>query len=1628
MRTIAVRNIFLLIPLLLVAVLFANAQDTGVEQGIKPYGAYHGGDIDSISLGNGNLTLHIPLISYPQRGGKLRVGFSVLYQNLFYTNTDNCTKNPLPNCVPHIWVYHLTYGQPYPNGAYTPLSIVPDFYPTVSNLSVTQDSGVKIIEPDGAVHPMGRTTGQMYASMDASGYKYSYDGAVFGDPLGTGTIIDRHGTRYSFPYLSGGCCEPNYPGPISKIEDVDGNVLTPNYNANNGLVSWTDTLGRTIPLPAGSPWILPGPNGGTTQFNISGTFIGANDPITYVPPGCATNCTVMSAPRTLLQSIVLPNGTAWTFDFDNTGALSKITLPTGGSISYTWNINSSRCVPDGDVLLNYGSSATARTLDANDGSGGHTWNYALNWTGSAWQNIVTDPNLNDSVHTLTGGCSAYETELDQYNGTHTGGTLLKKTVTTYNSVADPFQSGVQINVVPLTITTTDMLSGKTSQVVKTYDSGIPLTVYAPSPPTNALYGNVLTEQQYDYGNGVPGALLRTTATQYLAFANSGYLNNNLLDVVSQTAIFAGNSAAGACGSNGAIACTYYSYDENTPTSSGITMQHDSISPAGTIRGNLTSVHHWLNSGTFTCPGGGSGGSNPYIVSSSTYYDTGKVATASDPCGHSTSYLYSSTYYGAFPTTVTNALGQQSTNAYDFNTGAVTSTTDPNQLVTSYSYDSMARLLHANHPDGGQDTITRQETTPPFTATLTSTINTSQNKIPLNVFDGLGRVNQTQLTSDPQGIVYTDTTYDALGRMHSVSNPYRSSDATSSPGVTTYTYDALGRKTQETYPDGSVLTTAYCGPNTLVTDPTGKWRRSRVNGLGQLVEVDEPNAVGATVASTGCPGTGEAIWVTSYTNDVLGNLKQVVQNGSHTRTFTYDSLSRLLTSANPETGTFTYTYNPDGTVLTKRDARAITTTYTYDALHRETGVGYSNGDPSLAFTYDGSNCLNLSACHNIGHRTGMTDGAGSEAWAYQVDNTNSRSIHREQRTTNSSPNNITKTTTYYLDLAGNVTQLVYPTGRTVNYTHDSADRPSSATDASNGITYAAAAILPMGVIDLTCPIAGVCYTPQGSIYSMSIGQGSSPLFVGMNVYGTYNNRLQPQEIRANSIVKVQILYRWTQQTVADMDITYNFVDPTTSKNAGHVYGIANNLNSSRSQAFTYDQLNRIVSAGTTATTGTYCWGNQYSYDAYGNLLSQAGWTPTYNSCTEYTMTAVTADGSNHISGLSYDAAGNTLGDGNYTYTWDGESQMKTAGGVTYAYDGDGRRVAKSGAVSKLYWYGSGGEILSETDAAGNTLNDYVFFGGKRVALVPATGSVLYYAEDLLGSSRVIVQADGTLCYDGDFTPYGGEKAYTSTCAQNYKFEGKERDTETLNDDFGAREYSWRSGRWLSSDWSADPEAVPYADLTNPQTLNLYSMVADDPESFADLDGHEAMFGGTPAGGGDNNGAAEQCNGAVQSPGCDLFRDKALTKKSCPVGVDACVTESMPPPPPTEAHTIPYPFWWEWRFPAIGRIVGTVGTVARAGTVPLIILSYLVSPPYPTAKDTIGPLPPLHKEDTPKTKPSKFRPIRGKPGKVNVETGEVWERDPSAHGGEHYEVYDNIRDYGNRIRGRQVWADGTPGKKY
>ena len=123
-----------------------------------------------------------------------------------------------------------------------------------------------------------------------------------------------------------------------------------------------------------------------------------------------------------------------------------------------------------------------------------------------------------------------------------------------------------------------------------------------------------------------------------------------------------------------------------------------------------------------------------------------------------------------------------------------------------------------------------------------------------------------------------------------------------------------------------------------------------------------------------------------------------------------------------------------------------------------------------------------------------------------------------------------------------------------------------------------------------------------------------------------------------------------------------------------------------------------------------------------------------------------------------------------------------------------------------------------------------------------------------------------------------------CSRRSLYTGKERDAESGLDYFGARYYASNVGRWISADWAQKPEAVPYSKLDDPQSLNLYAYVGNNPLSQADSDGHQwpdwavgiAQGAGSflkntavgtatlvRAGGGDLNAQASVVGGLVQA---------------------------------------------------------------------------------------------------------------------------------------------------------------------
>ncbi|MCC7308915.1 MAG: hypothetical protein IT173_15230 [Acidobacteria bacterium] len=86
----------------------------------------------------------------------------------------------------------------------------------------------------------------------------------------------------------------------------------------------------------------------------------------------------------------------------------------------------------------------------------------------------------------------------------------------------------------------------------------------------------------------------------------------------------------------------------------------------------------------------------------------------------------------------------------------------------------------------------------------------------------------------------------------------------------------------------------------------------------------------------------------------------MQSCVQTRTFVYDSLSRLKSANNPESGTISYVYDNNGNLTSKVDARGVKTDYGYNALNRVTNRNYSltgstppnyQATPDVSYFYD-----------------------------------------------------------------------------------------------------------------------------------------------------------------------------------------------------------------------------------------------------------------------------------------------------------------------------------------------------------------------------------------------------------------------------------------------------------------------------------------------------------------------------------------------------------------------------------------------------------------------------------------------------------------------------------------------------
>jgi hypothetical protein len=124
-----------------------------------------------------------------------------------------------------------------------------------------------------------------------------------------------------------------------------------------------------------------------------------------------------------------------------------------------------------------------------------------------------------------------------------------------------------------------------------------------------------------------------------------------------------------------------------------------------------------------------------------------------------------------------------------------------------------------------------------------------------------------------------------------------------------------------------------------------------------------------------------------------------------------------------------------------------------------------------------------------------------------------------------------------------------------------------------------------------------------------------------------------------------------------------------------------------------------------------------------------------------------------------------------YSYNAENQLTSTAGVSYAYDGDGKRVKKSNG--KLYWYGTSADPLTETDASGNPTAEYIFFTGKRIArLDPASLGAHSLGIDTL-TLRTIHCATSTQTECGNGESVGVPLTYAKLTKKGFASQSKRR---------------------------------------------------------------------------------------------------------------------------------------------------------------------------------------------------------------------------------------------------------------
>lgn len=735
-------------------------------------------------------------------------------------------------------------------------------------------------------------------------------------------------------------------------------------------------------------------------------------------------------------------------------------------------------------------------------------------------------------------------------------------------------------------------------------------------------------------------------------------------------------------------------------------------------------------------------------------------------------------------------GRRTTYSYDAAgnelTRTVLDTSTSESRTWTNTFDSAHRLLTADGPRTDVSDVTTYSYYSCTSGSRCGQLHTITNALGhVTTYNSYNAQGQPLSITDANGLV-TTLTYDLRKRLAS---------STVGGEQTLFQYWPTGKLKKVTKPDGSYYSYTYDNAHRLtgIVDSAGNTVAYTLDAMGNRTS-EQMRDASSTLARTrtavfdsanrlwklvGAAGTSAV--TTTYGYDNEGNVTSVADPMSRSTTQTYDELNRLTQSTDPLSGTTLQGYNALDQLTSVTDPRGKVTSYAHNALGDllqlvspdtgSTNMTYDSGgnlatntdarSKAGTFSYDALNRLTSASyadqtinytydggTNQKSHLTQVTDNSGTTSWTF---NSRGRITSRQQTM------GVTKTVGYAYDSNGRLQTLTLPSGNVVNF------------------GYTDGEVTSLSLNGATTILSDVLYQPFGPTRGWIWGNTT----IVSREYDTDGN-------------------------VTDIDsaglTTYAYDD------AFRLTAIADASNSALSQAYGYDQLDRLTSASSGSSNQTW------TYDASGNRLTQDG-----SSASTYTV----ASSSNRLSSVSgalsrtysYDNAGHATGDGTATFVYNDAGRMtsatKASVTTTYAVNALGERVKKTTAGTTRYFvYDDKRHLVGEYSGSGALIQEIIWLGDIPVATIRLNGagvSVYYIHTDHLNTPRRITRpSDNVIVWRWDSDPFGTSAANedpdgdSTQIELQLRFAGQYFDSETGLHYNQFRDYDSATGRYIQSD--------------------------------------------------------------------------------------------------------------------------------------------------------------------------------------------------------------------------------------